>query len=80
MDEKVEAAVADYALAFPAHGQARTSNELRKQGVFVSGSSIRCIWLRHQLGNFKDRLKALEQKVAEEGLIQSGAADVMDFD
>lgn len=32
-DDATEQAVADYAVAFPAHGQHRTSNELRKQGV-----------------------------------------------
>jgi transposase InsO family protein len=69
VDEKTEQAVVVYAIAFPAHGQDRTSNELRKQGIFVSGSGVRSIWLRHQLANFKDRLKALEAKVASEGLI-----------
>jgi len=73
VDEKVEAAVIQHALDFPAHGQQRTSNELRKQGVFVSGSGVRSIWLRHQLANFRDRLKALEAKVAEEGLILTEA-------
>ena len=37
VDEPTEAAVVAHALEQPAHGQARTSNELRKQGVFVSG-------------------------------------------
>ncbi|HBC5730387.1 TPA: IS481 family transposase, partial [Escherichia coli] len=37
----------NYAVAFPAHGQHRTSNELRKQGVFISGSGVRSVWLRH---------------------------------
>lgn len=73
VDEQTEAAVVAYALDFPAHGQARTSNELRKQGIFVSGSGVRSIWLRHQLENFKLRLKALEAKVAEEGLILTEA-------
>ena len=73
VDAQTEAAVVAYALEQPAHGQARTSNELRKQGVFVSGSGVRSIWLRHQLGNFKDRLKALEAKVATEGLILTEA-------
>lgn len=65
IDDKTETAVIDYAVEFPAHGQARTSNELRKRGIFVSPSGARCIWLRHHLANFKDRLKALEVKVAE---------------
>lgn len=69
VDEQTEAAVVAYALDFPAYGQARTSNELRKKGVFVSGSGVRSIWLRHQLENFKLRLKALEAKVAKEGII-----------
>ena len=73
VDEKTEQAVRDHALEFPAHGQARTSNELRKQGIFVSGSGVRSIWLRHQLANFKDRLKALEAKVAADGLILTEA-------
>ncbi|HGD7599344.1 TPA: helix-turn-helix domain-containing protein, partial [Escherichia coli] len=36
--EATEQVVVDYAVAFPAHGQHRTSNELRKQGAFISGS------------------------------------------
>ncbi len=30
VDEAIELAVKEYAIAFPAHGQLRTSNELRK--------------------------------------------------
>ncbi len=73
VDQKTEQAVIDYAVEFPAHGQARTSNELRKRGIFVSGSGVRSIWLRHQLANFKDRLKALEAKVAAEGIVLTEA-------
>jgi len=73
VDEQTEAAVVAYALEYPAHGQARTSNELRKRGVFVSPSGVRCIWLRHQLGNFKERLKALGAKVAETGMVLTEA-------
>jgi len=58
VDETIEKAVIDYAIEYPAHGQHRTSNELLKQGVFVSGSGVRSIWLRHDLENFKKRLKA----------------------
>lgn len=68
VDEGTEQAVISYAIDFPAHGQHRTSNELRKRGVFVSGSGVRSIWLRHKLENFKGRLSALEAKVANEGI------------
>ena len=69
VDPAIEAAVVQYATDEPAHGQVRVSNELRKKGVFVSPSGVRSIWLRNDLSNFKERLKALEAKVAEEGLI-----------
>jgi transposase InsO family protein len=67
-DEATERAVVEYAVEFPAHGQHRTSNELRKKGVFISGSGVRSIWQRHDLENFRKRLKALEEKVAKEGI------------
>lgn len=69
VDEATESAVVTYAVEEPAHGQHRTSNELRKRGIFVSGSGVRSIWVRHNLENFKKRLKALEAKVAAEGII-----------
>lgn len=69
VDPGTEQAVTIYAVEFPAHGQVRVSNELRKQGIFVSPNGVRSIWLRHDLANFKSRLKALETKVAEEGII-----------
>jgi len=71
VDEATEQAVIKHAIEFPAHGQHRASNELRKNGLFISGSGVRSIWLRNQLSNFKDRLKALENKVANEGIVLS---------
>lgn len=68
VDDPTEQSVIRYAIDYPAHGQHRTSNELRKQGVFISGSGVRSVWLRHNLENFKKRLKALEEKVAQEGI------------
>ena len=59
VDEATELAVIDSSIAFPTYGQHRTINELRKQGIFFSGSGIRSIWLRPDLENFKKRLKAL---------------------
>ncbi|MFB9085932.1 IS481 family transposase [Erwinia tracheiphila] len=72
-DEATERAVVEYAVEFPAHGQHRTSNELRKKGVFISGSGVRSIWQRHDLENFRKRLKALEEKVAREGIVLTDA-------
>ncbi|WP_432579479.1 IS481 family transposase [Vibrio sinus] len=69
VDEAIELAVVDYAVEYPAHGQTRASNELRKQGIFVSPSGVRSVWLRHGLANFKGRLKALEEKVATQNII-----------
>jgi len=73
VDELTEQSVLKQAIDYPAHGQVRVSNELRKQGVIVSASGVRSIWLRNGLANFKDRLKALEAKVAEQGLILTEA-------
>ena len=69
VDEAVEMAVVDYAIEYPAHGQSRTSNELRKKGVFVSPSGVRSVWLRHGLANFKGRLAALEAKMTSDNNI-----------
>lgn len=69
VDEATEDAVIKYAIDYPAYGQVRASNELRKLGVFVSPSGVRSIWLRNDLENFRKRLKALEDKVASDGII-----------
>lgn len=74
VDLKTEEAVMHYALDFPAHGQHRASNELRKLGIFVSGSGVRSIWVRHDLHNFKQRLKNLEVKMlANNGFVLTEA-------
>lgn len=73
VDEQTEAAVRAFATDYPAFGQLRASNELRKTGIFVSPSGVRSIWLRHGLASFKQRLASLERKVAEAGIILSEA-------
>ena len=67
--EHIEEAVVAMAIDQPALGQERVSNELKQRGILVSGSGVRSIWLRHDLSNFQQRLKALEAKVAQEGII-----------
>lgn len=67
----VEDAVVEIAVEFPAYGQERTANELRKKGIMISGGGVRSVWLRHNLECFKKRLVALEKKIADEGIILS---------
>jgi transposase InsO family protein len=73
VDPTIEAAVVKMAFDFPAFGQARACNELRKQGVFISAGGIRSVWLRHDLEVFDKRLKSLEAHIAKEGLVLTEA-------
>lgn len=73
IEKEIEDIVVTYAVEQPAHGQQRASNELLKRGTIVSASTIRCVWLRHDLQTFQKRLKALEAKVAQDGLILTDA-------
>lgn len=69
IEAHIEERVVAFAIENPAFGQTRASNELKKEGLFISPCGVRCVWLRHDLETFQKRLKALEAKVAQEGLI-----------
>jgi hypothetical protein len=73
VEPEVEEAVVQMAFEYPAYGQSRACNELRKKGIFISAAGVRCVWQRHNLEVFPKRLKALEDRVAKDGLILTEA-------
>jgi transposase InsO family protein len=73
VEPAIEEAVVKMALDFPAYGQSRACNELRKLGIFISAGGVRSVWQRHDLEVFDKRLKRLEARVTEEGLILTEA-------
>ena len=46
---------------------------LRNGAEALQASGVRSIWMRHDLANFKQRLKALEAKVANDGIVLTEA-------
>ena len=73
VEPAVEEAVVKMAFDYPAYGQSRASNELRKRGIFISAGGVRSVWQRHDLEIFDKRLKRLEARMAEEGLVLTEA-------
>lgn len=67
--KETEDAVISFAIEKPAFGQLRVSNELKKQGIFISPMGVRSVWLRNKLNTMSLRLRALEEKAARENLI-----------
>src|SRR5262249_15666422 len=61
---EIEARILAYGLDHPTHGAQRVANQLRLDGLTVSPSGVRGVWLRHDLETRLKRLLRLEQAVA----------------
>jgi hypothetical protein len=51
----------------------RVSEALKRRGLSISPAGVRCVWQRHDLTSMKHRLKALEAKVAQDGILLTEA-------
>ena len=67
--EAVERRILELAVEQPAWGQVRMANELAQGGLRVSPTGVRGVWVRHDLNTMAKRLKALEARMAQDGLI-----------
>jgi transposase InsO family protein len=68
---EIEARILDYALSKPTHGAQRVANELRLQGLTVSSSGVRGVWLRQDLETRTKRLLRLERTASDTTFVLS---------
>ena len=67
--EAIERRIMETTLQQPAWGHTRIANELSKEGLRVSPTGVRGVLVRHDRNTMVKRLKPLETKVAQDGLI-----------
>lgn len=66
---EIEERILRFALDFPTAGAARVANELRLEGVDVSPTGVRGVWLRHDLETRTKRLLRLEREAQQETFV-----------
>lgn len=64
----VENAVIAFAFELPRYGQTRVARELKGRGIQVSAGGVRSIWLRHDLETLGKRTRAIELRLASDGI------------
>lgn len=71
----IENAVLAYAREHPLHGQQRASEALKKRGIVVSPTGVRCIWKRHGLETSRKRCSSAKQE-REDIVFQDAETDL----
>jgi transposase InsO family protein len=66
---EIEERILRFALDFPTAGAARVANELRLEGVDVSPTGVRGVWLRHDLETRTKRLLRLEREAQQDTFV-----------
>jgi hypothetical protein len=70
---EIEEAMVEIAIEQPAWGQVRVSEALKRRGLSISPAGVHCVWQRHDLTSMKHRLRALEAKAAQDGILLTEA-------
>jgi transposase InsO family protein len=68
---EIETRILEYALTKPTHGADRVANELRLEGLIVSPSGVRGVWLRNDLETRFKRLLRLERSCSDTTFVLS---------